>query len=56
MLIYGTINSSILNTVIFFLSYSGFQAGADVEYATRDFERLRVQDVGEGNVKIRCNF
>ncbi|XP_031247311.1 uncharacterized protein LOC116105027 [Pistacia vera] len=31
-------------------SYSGFQ---DVEYSSGDLGRLRVQDVGEGSVKIR---
>ncbi|XP_019081781.1 uncharacterized protein LOC100264883 isoform X2 [Vitis vinifera] len=34
-------------------SYSGFQPGLDVEYSSEDMGRLRVQDVGEGNVKIR---
>ncbi|XP_021282358.1 uncharacterized protein LOC110415143 [Herrania umbratica] len=34
-------------------SYSGFQAGADVEYSSGDLGQLRVQDVGEGSVKIR---
>ncbi|KAK9271958.1 hypothetical protein L1049_002325 [Liquidambar formosana] len=34
-------------------SYSGFQSGMDVEYSSEDMGRLRVQDVGEGSVKIR---
>ncbi|KAL6320075.1 hypothetical protein AAG906_004474 [Vitis piasezkii] len=34
-------------------SYSGFQPGLDVEYSSEDMGRLRVQDVGEGSVKIR---
>ncbi|KAK6232548.1 hypothetical protein SCA6_002621 [Theobroma cacao] len=34
-------------------SYSGFQAGADFEYSSGDLGQLRVQDVGEGSVKIR---
>jgi hypothetical protein len=34
-------------------SYSGLQSGTDVEYLPGDLGRLRVQDVGEGNVKIR---
>ncbi|KAJ4951486.1 hypothetical protein NE237_028318 [Protea cynaroides] len=34
-------------------SYSKFQPGPDVEYSTKDMEQLRVQDVGEGTVKIR---
>jgi len=34
-------------------SYSGFQSGADTEYPPGDLGQLRVQDVGEGNVKIR---
>lgn len=33
-------------------SYSGFQSGADTEYPPGDLGQLRVQDVGEGNVKI----
>lgn len=33
-------------------SYSGLQSGTDVEYLPGDLGRLRVQDVGEGNVKI----
>lgn len=33
-------------------SYSGFQAGADFEYSSGDLGQLRVQDVGEGSVKI----
>ncbi|XP_017977739.1 PREDICTED: uncharacterized protein LOC18599529 isoform X2 [Theobroma cacao] len=31
----------------------GFQAGADFEYSSGDLGQLRVQDVGEGSVKIR---
>lgn len=38
---------------IVIFSYSGFQ---DVEYSSGDLERLRVQDVGEGSVKIRCIY
>ncbi|XP_058206424.1 uncharacterized protein LOC131319957 isoform X3 [Rhododendron vialii] len=34
-------------------SYSGPQFGLDVEYSSEDMGRLRVQDVGEGSVKIR---
>ncbi|KAF5450661.1 hypothetical protein F2P56_030992, partial [Juglans regia] len=34
-------------------SYSGFQSGTDIEYSSGDLGRLRVQDVGEGSVKIR---
>ncbi|XP_062150367.1 uncharacterized protein LOC133858932 [Alnus glutinosa] len=34
-------------------SYSGFQSGTDIEYSYGDLSRLRVQDVGEGSVKIR---
>ncbi|XVF56565.1 hypothetical protein PTKIN_Ptkin06aG0131400 [Pterospermum kingtungense] len=34
-------------------SYSGFQSGADGEYSPGDVGQLRVQDVGEGSVKIR---
>ncbi|KAL7230270.1 hypothetical protein ACSBR2_008719 [Camellia fascicularis] len=34
-------------------SYSGFQLGLDIENSAGDVGRLRVQDVGEGNVKIR---
>ncbi|OMO96503.1 hypothetical protein COLO4_15235 [Corchorus olitorius] len=34
-------------------SYSGFQSGADLEYSSGDLGQLRVQDVGEGSVKIR---
>ncbi|KAF3456915.1 hypothetical protein FNV43_RR01569 [Rhamnella rubrinervis] len=35
-------------------SYTGFQSGTDsTEYSTADVGRLRVQDVGEGSVKIR---
>ncbi|XWS58728.1 hypothetical protein CRYUN_Cryun08bG0059500 [Craigia yunnanensis] len=34
-------------------SYSGFQSGADLEYSSGDLGKLRVQDVGEGSVKIR---
>ncbi|KAK2972870.1 hypothetical protein RJ640_028398 [Escallonia rubra] len=34
-------------------SYSGFQPGFDIESSPGDVERLRVQDVGEGSVKIR---
>ncbi|KAF5450664.1 hypothetical protein F2P56_030993, partial [Juglans regia] len=33
-------------------SYSGFQSGTDIEYSSGDLGRLRVQDVGEGSVKI----
>ncbi|XP_022952093.1 uncharacterized protein LOC111454854 [Cucurbita moschata] len=34
-------------------SYSGFQSGEGVEYSSGDLGQLRVQDVGEGSVKIR---
>ncbi|KAL5542082.1 hypothetical protein UlMin_009792 [Ulmus minor] len=34
-------------------SYSGFSSGMDAEYSSGDMEQLRVQDVGEGSVKIR---
>ncbi|XP_028125847.1 uncharacterized protein LOC114322685 isoform X3 [Camellia sinensis] len=34
-------------------SYSGLQLGMDIENSAGDVGRLRVQDVGEGNVKIR---
>ncbi|KAK9120512.1 hypothetical protein Syun_018129 [Stephania yunnanensis] len=34
-------------------SYSTLQTGRDAEYSSEDAERLRVQDVGEGSVKIR---
>ncbi|XP_059624936.1 uncharacterized protein LOC132268174 isoform X2 [Cornus florida] len=34
-------------------SYSGFQSGLDIGNPSEDFGRLRVQDVGEGTVKIR---
>ncbi|XP_041011013.1 uncharacterized protein LOC121254884 [Juglans microcarpa x Juglans regia] len=34
-------------------SYSGLQSGTDIEYSSGDLGRLRVQDVGEGSVKIR---
>ncbi|XP_028120552.1 uncharacterized protein LOC114317947 [Camellia sinensis] len=34
-------------------SYSGLQLGLDIENSAGDVGRLRVQDVGEGNVKIR---
>ncbi|KAI3855672.1 hypothetical protein MKX03_030529 [Papaver bracteatum] len=35
-------------------SYSKYNAGAeDVQYSSNDADRLRVQDVGEGQVKIR---
>ncbi|KAA8540149.1 hypothetical protein F0562_026841 [Nyssa sinensis] len=34
-------------------SYSGFRSGLDIEYSSEDIGRLRVQDVGEGSVKIR---
>ncbi|XP_042980992.1 uncharacterized protein LOC122310855 [Carya illinoinensis] len=34
-------------------SYSGFQSGTDIDYSSGDLGRLRVQDVGEGSVKIR---
>ncbi|POO02043.1 Tyrosine-protein kinase [Trema orientale] len=34
-------------------SYSGFPSAADVEYSSGDMGQLRVQDVGEGSVKIR---
>ncbi|CAK9146589.1 unnamed protein product [Ilex paraguariensis] len=34
-------------------SYSGFQSRLDIEYPSEDMRILRVQDVGEGNVKIR---
>ncbi|XVE62284.1 hypothetical protein DITRI_Ditri06bG0105700 [Diplodiscus trichospermus] len=34
-------------------SYSGFQSGSDLEYSSGDLGQLRVQDVGEGSVKIR---
>ncbi|KAK8712164.1 hypothetical protein V6N13_147411 [Hibiscus sabdariffa] len=34
-------------------SYSGFQAGPDLEFSSGDLGQLRVQDVGEGSVKIR---
>ncbi|KAE9464637.1 hypothetical protein C3L33_03471, partial [Rhododendron williamsianum] len=34
-------------------SYSGPQFGLDDEYSSEDMGRLRVQDVGEGSVKIR---
>ncbi|KAG4177394.1 hypothetical protein ERO13_A11G303500v2 [Gossypium hirsutum] len=34
-------------------SYSGFQSGADLEFSSGDLGQLRVQDVGEGSVKIR---
>ncbi|KAF8380732.1 hypothetical protein HHK36_028222 [Tetracentron sinense] len=34
-------------------SYSSFQSGLDMEYSTEDMGRLKVQDVGEGPVKIR---
>ncbi|XP_052179287.1 uncharacterized protein LOC127792732 isoform X1 [Diospyros lotus] len=34
-------------------SYSGLQLGLDIEDSSADVGRLRVQDVGEGNVKIR---
>ncbi|XP_043694932.1 uncharacterized protein LOC122645675 isoform X1 [Telopea speciosissima] len=34
-------------------SYTKFQPGPDVEYSSKDMERLKVQDVGEGSVKIR---
>ncbi|XP_010245197.1 PREDICTED: uncharacterized protein LOC104588806 isoform X2 [Nelumbo nucifera] len=34
-------------------SYSTFQSGPDFEYSSEVMERLRVQDVGEGQVKIR---
>lgn len=34
-------------------SYSGLQPGMDMEYSPVDIGRLRVQDVGEGSVKIR---
>ncbi|KAL7003818.1 hypothetical protein U1Q18_004962 [Sarracenia purpurea var. burkii] len=34
-------------------SYSGLQLGLDIENSSEDVGRLRVQDVGEGNVKIR---
>lgn len=37
-------------------SYSGFQLGEGVEYSSGDLGQLRVQDVGEGSVKIRCSF
>lgn len=33
-------------------SYSGLQLGLDIENSAEDVGRLRVQDVGEGNVKI----
>ncbi|XP_058206423.1 uncharacterized protein LOC131319957 isoform X2 [Rhododendron vialii] len=36
-----------------YCSYSGPQFGLDVEYSSEDMGRLRVQDVGEGSVKIR---
>ncbi|KAH7522225.1 hypothetical protein FEM48_Zijuj07G0115800 [Ziziphus jujuba var. spinosa] len=34
-------------------SYAGFQSGTDSEYSSGDVGRLKVQDVGEGSVKIR---
>ncbi|XVF30504.1 hypothetical protein REPUB_Repub16aG0063800 [Reevesia pubescens] len=34
-------------------SYSGFQSGEGLEYSSGDLGKLRVQDVGEGSVKIR---
>ncbi|KZV48325.1 hypothetical protein F511_26542 [Dorcoceras hygrometricum] len=34
-------------------SYSGWQSSGDVEFSVPDAGRLRVQDVGEGDVKIR---
>ncbi|KAK9144246.1 hypothetical protein Sjap_004149 [Stephania japonica] len=34
-------------------SYSTMQAGRDADFSSEDVERLRVQDVGEGSVKIR---
>lgn len=37
-------------------SYSKYNAGAeDVQYSSNDVDRLRVQDVGEGQVKISSN-
>lgn len=33
-------------------SYSGFPSGADAEFSSGDMGQLRVQDVGEGSVKI----
>ncbi|XP_038726117.1 uncharacterized protein LOC120017114 isoform X2 [Tripterygium wilfordii] len=34
-------------------SYSGFQSGAETEFSSRALGQLGLQDVGEGNVKIR---
>lgn len=34
-------------------SYSGFPSGVDAEFSSGDLGQLRVQDVGEGSVKIR---
>ncbi|XP_057970097.1 uncharacterized protein LOC131159317 isoform X2 [Malania oleifera] len=34
-------------------SYTGFQSAEDTEYLSDNMGRLRVQDVGEGSVKIR---
>ncbi|XP_030506838.2 uncharacterized protein LOC115721879 [Cannabis sativa] len=34
-------------------SYSGFPSGVDTEYSSGGMGQLRVQDVGEGSVKIR---
>lgn len=33
-------------------SYSGLQSGMDIQISTQDIGRLKVQDVGEGSVKI----
>lgn len=43
----------VLDVVSYTCSYSGLQSGMDLE-SSGDMGRLRVQDVGEGNVKIRC--
>lgn len=53
ILFYGLILIWYITYAIVIFSYSGFQ---DVEYSSGDLERLRVQDVGEGSVKIRCIY
>lgn len=40
-----------------FYSYSGLQSGMGMDYAvSEDIGNFKVQDIGEGSVKIRCNF